>query len=77
MQAEVGKFSEPIQAAIVKRDEAVRELNILQGNYHACNNDLRELKISIGAQKRAIAELVHSDKPSTGLRKSLQMNFGR
>lgn len=76
LQAEVGKFSEPIQAAIAKRDEAVRELNILQGNYHAVNEDLKELNRNIGAKKREIDELVHSAKPSTGLRKTAQMHFG-
>ncbi len=44
LQAEVGKFHEPIQEAIVKRDAAVLELGQLQSEYHGANEDLRDVK---------------------------------
>ncbi len=40
LQADVGKFYEPIQEAIAKRDAAVLELGKLQGVSHGANEGL-------------------------------------
>jgi chromosome segregation ATPase len=64
LQAEVGKFSEPIQELIEKRDAAVLELGKLQGAYHGANEDLRDIKIRIGERKRELQKLIYLANPS-------------
>ncbi len=64
LQAEVGKFHEPIQEAVAKRDAAALELGKLQGAYHGANEDLREVKIRIGERKRELERLVYEANPA-------------
>ncbi len=64
LQAEVAKFTEPIQAAVLKRDAAVMELNKLQGEYHAVNEDFRDLNRRIGERSRELARLIHMANPA-------------
>jgi peptidoglycan hydrolase CwlO-like protein len=66
LQAEVGKFHEPIQEAITKRDAAVLELGKLQGAYHEANEDLREVKIRIGERKRELERFIYQANPAKG-----------
>ncbi len=66
LQAEVGKFYEPIQEAIAKRDAAALELGQLQGAYHGANEDLREVKNRIGERKRELQRLIYLANPSKG-----------
>jgi chromosome segregation ATPase len=64
LQAEVAKSAEPIKAAILKRDAAVLELNMLQGAYHAADEDRRELNRRIGERSRELARLIHMANPA-------------
>jgi uncharacterized membrane protein (DUF106 family) len=64
LQAQVSKFTEPIQDAVLKRDAAVLELNKLQGEYHTHNEDFRELKIRIGERTRELERLIYIANPS-------------
>jgi uncharacterized membrane protein (DUF106 family) len=64
LQAEVAKFAEPIQAAVLKRDAAVLELNKLQGEYHGVNEDFRDLNRRIGERSRELARLIHMANPA-------------
>jgi chromosome segregation ATPase len=73
LQSEVDKFHEPIQEAIAKRDAAVLELGKVQGSYHYANENLREVKIRIGEQKRELDRLVYLSNPSRGVK---QMHGG-
>jgi peptidoglycan hydrolase CwlO-like protein len=64
LQAEVRKFTEPIETAVLKRDAAVLELNKLQGEYHTANEDFRDLRIRIGERSRELARLIHMSNPA-------------
>ncbi len=64
LQAEVGKFYEPIQEAVAKRDAAVLELGKLQGAYHGANEDLRDVKNRIGERKRELERLIYQANPA-------------
>ncbi len=64
LQAKVSKFTEPIQAAVLKRDAAVLELNNLQGEYYGVNEDFRDLRIRIGERTRELARLIHLANPA-------------
>ncbi len=64
LQAEVGKFYEPIQEAIAKRDAAALELAKLQGVYHEVNENLREVKNRIGERKRELGRLIYEADPT-------------
>jgi peptidoglycan hydrolase CwlO-like protein len=66
LQAEVGKFYEPIQEAIAKRDAAALELGKLQGAYHGVNEDLRDVKNRIGERKRELERLIYQANPAQG-----------
>ncbi len=66
LQAEVGKFYEPIQEAVAKRDAAALELGKLQGAYHEANEDLREVKIRIGERKRELERFIFQANPAKG-----------
>jgi chromosome segregation ATPase len=78
LQAEVGKFHEPIREAIAKRDAAILELGQLQGQYHGVNEDLREVRIRIGERKRELERLMYEATPkSPGLRQPLLSMSGR
>jgi uncharacterized membrane protein (DUF106 family) len=64
LQAEVRKFAEPIESAVLKRDAAVLELNKLQGEYHTVNEDFRDLNRRIGERSRELARLIHMANPA-------------
>ncbi len=64
LQAKLSKFREPIEAAVLKRDAAVLELNKLQGAYHAANEDFRDLRIRVGERSRELARLIHMANPA-------------
>jgi chromosome segregation ATPase len=64
LQAKVSKFTEPIQAAVLKRDAAVLELNNLQGEYYGVNEDFRDLRIRIGERTRELARLIYLANPA-------------
>jgi chromosome segregation ATPase len=64
LQAKVSKFTEPIQSAVLKRDAAVLELNQLQSEYHAVNEDFRDLRIRIGERTRELARLIYLSNPA-------------
>jgi uncharacterized membrane protein (DUF106 family) len=64
LQAKVSKFAEPIEAAVLKRDAAVLELNNLQGEYYGVNEDFRDLRIRIGERTRELARLIHLANPA-------------
>jgi uncharacterized coiled-coil DUF342 family protein len=64
LQAQVGKFTEPLQEAILKRDAAVLELNKLQGEYHTFNEDFRELNRRIGERTRELQRLIYMANPT-------------
>jgi chromosome segregation ATPase len=66
LQAEVGKFYEPIQEAIAKRDAAVLELGKLQGASLGAGEDLREVKNRIGERKRELQRLIYLANPAKG-----------
>ena len=70
----VSEFHEPIREAIAKRDAAVLELGKVQGLYHAANENLREVKIRIGEQKRELDRLIYLANPAKGVK---QMHGGR
>jgi chromosome segregation ATPase len=63
LEAQVAKSAEPIEAAILKRDEAVLELNKLQGAYHSVNEDRRDLNRRIGERRRELERLIHLANP--------------
>lgn len=67
LQAKVGKFYEPIQEAIAKRDAAALELGKLQGAYHGANEDLRDVKTRIGERKRELQRLIYLANPAKGI----------
>jgi chromosome segregation ATPase len=67
LQADVGKFYEPIQEAIAKRDAAVLELGKLQGVSHGANEDLREVKNRISERKRELERLIYLANPAKGI----------
>jgi chromosome segregation ATPase len=73
LQSEVSEFHEPIREAIAKRDAAVLELGILQGEFHGANENLREVKIQIGEQKRELGRLIYLANPAKGVK---QMHGG-
>ncbi len=78
LQAEVGKFHQPIQSAIAKRDAATLELGQLQGQYHSVNEDLREVRIRIGVRRRELARLIFEATPKPpGLCQPLLSMSGR
>ncbi len=64
LQAKVSKFAEPIEAAVLKRDAAVLELNNLQGEYYGVNEDFRDLRIRIGERTRELARLIYLANPA-------------
>jgi uncharacterized membrane protein (DUF106 family) len=64
LQAKLSKFAEPIQDAVLKRDAAVLELNKLQSEYHAANEDFRDLRIRVGERSRELARLIHMANPA-------------
>jgi chromosome segregation ATPase len=64
LQTEVGKFFEPIRELIAKRDEAQLELGKMQGQYHAVNEDLRDIKMRIGERKRELERLIYLANPA-------------
>ncbi len=73
LQSKVNNFHEPIEEAIAKRDAAVLELGILQGEFHGANENLREVKIQIGEQKRELDRLIYLANPAKGVK---QMHGG-
>ncbi len=77
LHAEVGRFYEPIQEAIAKRDAAVLELGKLQGASHAANEDLREAKTRTGERRRSIESLLAQARNVKIAPASLQMHGGR
>jgi chromosome segregation ATPase len=64
LETKLSKFREPIEAAVLKRDAAVLELNKLQGAYHAANEDFRDLRIRVGERSRELARLIHMANPA-------------
>jgi chromosome segregation ATPase len=64
LQARVAKFAEPIEAAVLKRDAAVLELNELQAGYYSVNEDFRDLNRRIGERSRELARLIHMSNPA-------------
>jgi chromosome segregation ATPase len=64
LEAQVAKSAEPIEAAVLKRDAAVLELNKLQGAYHTANEDFRDLRIRVGERTRELARLIHLANPA-------------
>jgi hypothetical protein len=64
LQAEAAKFTEPIKAAILKRDAAVLELGKLQGAYHSVNEDYRDLNRRVGEKRRELERLIHMANPA-------------
>jgi chromosome segregation ATPase len=68
LQSEVSEFHEPIREAIAKRDAAVLELGILQGEFHEANENLRDVKIQIGEQKRELDRLIYLANPAKGVK---------
>jgi chromosome segregation ATPase len=64
LEAQVAKSAEPIEAAILKRDAAVLELNKLQGAYHSVNEDFRDLRIRVGERRRELERLIHMANPA-------------
>ncbi len=64
LQAKLLKFAEPTQAAVLKRDAAVSEFNALQAEHSVANDDLRELRIRIGARKRELDRLIYEANPA-------------
>ncbi len=64
LEAKLSKFREPIEAAVLKRDASVLELNKLQGAYHAANEDFRDLRIRVGERSRELARLIHLANPA-------------
>ncbi len=76
LQKEVGKFFEPIQELIQKRDAAQLELAKMQGQYHGVNEDLRDVRIRIGERRRELERLIFEATPKPPGLRSLQ-NMGR
>jgi chromosome segregation ATPase len=76
LQTEVGKFFEPIQELIQKRDAAQLELAKMQGQYHGVNEDLRDVRIRIGERRRELERLIFEATPKPPGLRSLQ-NMGR
>jgi predicted nuclease with TOPRIM domain len=70
LQSKVNEFHEPIQEAIAERDAAVLELGKVQGAYHDANENLREVKIRIGEQKRELDRLIYLANPAKGVKQS-------
>jgi chromosome segregation ATPase len=64
LQAKVAKFAEPIPAAVLKRDAAVLELNLLQDQYRTANEDFRDLNRRIGERSRELGRLIHMANPA-------------
>jgi peptidoglycan hydrolase CwlO-like protein len=75
LQKEVGKFYEPIQELIAKRDEAQLDLAKMQGQYHGVNEDLRDVRIRIGERRRELERLIYEATPKPpGLRPMANMS---
>jgi chromosome segregation ATPase len=64
LRAKLNQSTEPIQAAILKRDAAVLELNKLQAHHYAADDDVRELNRRIGERSRELARLIHEANPA-------------
>jgi uncharacterized membrane protein (DUF106 family) len=64
-KANVRNFAKPIEAAVLKRDAAVLELNELQAKYYAADEDCRDLNRRIGERSRELARLIHLANPAT------------
>jgi hypothetical protein len=64
LQAGVRKFAEPIEAAVLKRDAAVLELNELQAEYYTANEDFRDLNRRVGERRRELGRLIHLSNPA-------------
>ncbi len=77
LQTEVGKFFEPIQELIQKRDAAQLELAKMQGQYHGVNEDLRDVRIRIGERRRELERLIFEATPKPPGLRSLQNMGGR
>ncbi len=78
LQAEVGKFYEPIQEAIAKRDAAVLELGKLQGASLGASEDLRDVRIRVGERRRELERLIFEATPKPpGLRQPMANMSGR
>ncbi len=65
LRAKLSQSTEPIEAAILKRDSAVLELNKLQAQHYAADEDCRDLNRRIGERSRELARLIHEANPST------------
>jgi septal ring factor EnvC (AmiA/AmiB activator) len=75
LQTEVGKFYEPIQELIAKRDAAQLELAKMQGQYHGVNEDLRDVRIRVGERRRELERLIYEATPKPpGLRPMANMS---
>ncbi len=77
LQTEVGKFFEPIQELIQKRDAAQLELAKMQGQYHGVNEDLRDVRKRIGERRRELERLIYEATPKPPGLRSLQNMGGR
>jgi chromosome segregation ATPase len=64
LRAKVAKSTEPLEAAILKRDAAVLELNELQAEYYTADEDCRDLNRRIGERTRELARLIHMANPA-------------
>jgi hypothetical protein len=64
LQAKVSKFADPIEAAVLKRDAAVLELNELQAEYYTADEDRRDLNRRIGERRRELGRLIHLSNPA-------------
>jgi chromosome segregation ATPase len=64
LRAKLNQSTEPIEAAILKRDSAVLELNKLQAQHYAADDDVRELNRRIGERSRELARLIHEANPA-------------
>jgi chromosome segregation ATPase len=64
LQAKLSKLTDPIAEAVLKRDAAVLELNLLQDEYYTARENVRDLNRQIGERRRELERLIHMANPA-------------
>jgi type II secretory pathway component PulM len=68
-RAELEKLHKPLAEAIEKHEPAMRERNLASAAVTNASEDVRQLRIEIGAKKRMIDTLIYESQPQ-GLRRT-------
>ncbi len=64
LQAKLSKLADPIAEAVLKRDAAVLELNLLQDEYYTARENVRDLNRQLGERRRELERLIYMANPA-------------